>query len=210
MRYRRIPDQTVNRLAVYLRDLMLLSNEGVEHISSRKLAESLGVEAWQIRKDFSYFGELGTRGVGYDVKKLIRQVRRILRLDVIHKAALVGVGNLGRAVLAYPGFRAYGFHIAAAFDSDPEKVGQKVNEIEIEDVRNLDTMAERGIRMGIMAVPRHEAQKTADRLVEAGVKGILNFCPCYITIGRGVKVITVDIAMYLARLPYYMPGEGRK
>ncbi len=205
MRYYRIPDETVRRLPIYLRGLLFLAEQGQQNISSRKLADFLGVNSWQIRKDFSYFGAFGTRGVGYSIEKLIKQINKILKLDVGHKAALVGVGNLGSAVLIYPGFKTYGFDIAAAFDTNPKKVGRKIRNITIEDVSNLQTLKKRKPNLAIIAVPRDAAQQTADSLIKAGVKGILNFSPCYLTVPRKVKVITLDIAMDLARLPYYIP-----
>jgi redox-sensing transcriptional repressor len=201
MRYHKIPDEAVRRLPIYLRGLLFLSEEGQQSISSRDLADFLGANPWQIRKDFSYFGGFGTPGVGYNIEKLARQIRRILKLDVAHRAALVGVGNLGSIILAYPGFRIYGFDIAAAFDTDSKKICRKVNNITIEDVSNLRTLRKRKINIAIIAVPRDAAQGTADALVKAGVKGILNFSPCYITVPKKVKVITIDIAMDLARLP---------
>jgi redox-sensing transcriptional repressor len=207
MRYRKIPDETIRRLPIYLRGLLFLSEEGQQSISSRDLADFLRANPSQIRKDFSYFGDFGTPGVGYEVEKLAKQIKKILKLDVAHRAALVGVGNLGSAVLAYPGFRIYGFDIAAAFDVDSRKIGRKVNNITIEDVSNLWTLKRRNINIGIITVPRDAAQETADILVEAEVRCILNFSPCYITVPKKVKVITVDIAMDLARLPYYMPSS---
>jgi redox-sensing transcriptional repressor len=207
MRYHKIPDETIRRLPIYLRGLLFLSEEGQQRISSRDLADFLGANPSQIRKDFSYFGDFGTPGVGYEVEKLAKQIKKILKLDVAHRTALVGVGNLGSAVLAYPGFRIYGFDIAAAFDVDSRKIGRKVNNITIEDVSNLWTLKRRNINIGIITVPRDAAQETADILVEAEVKCILNFSPCYITVPKKVKVITVDIAMDLARLPYYMPSS---
>ena len=207
MRYRKIPDETIRRLPLYLRGLLVLSEQKQQRISSRSLAEFLSVNPWQIRKDFSYFGGFGTRGVGYDVKKLIKQIKKILKLDVVRRAALVGVGNLGSAVLAYSGFRVYGFDIAAAFDRDPKKIGKKVKGIPIEDVSKLRTLKKRNIDLGIIAVPCDAAQQTGEALVKAGVKGILNFSPCHITVPKKVKVITIDIAMDLARLPYYIPAS---
>jgi len=207
MRYHKIPDETVRRLSIYLRGLLFLSEQGQQNVSSRNLADFLGVNPWQIRKDFSYFGEFGTPGVGYKIENLVKQINKILKLDVVHKVALVGVGNLGSVVLAYPGFKIYGFDIAAAFDTNPQKIGRKVKNITIEDVSNLRTLKRRKINLGIIAVPREAAQETADALVKAGVKGILNFSPCYITVPKKVKVITIDIAMDLARLPYYMPAS---
>jgi len=205
MRYHKIPDETIRRLPVYLRGLLFLSEEGYKSVSSQKLADFLGLNAWQIRKDFSYFGAFGTPGVGYKIDKLVKQVKKILKLDVLKKAALVGVGNLGSAVLAYPGFGIYDFRVAAAFDNDPKKIGRKIENITIEDTSKLQTLKKRKISLAIIAVPRDSAQKTADALVKAGVKGILNFSPCHITVPKKVKVITIDIAMDLARLPYYIP-----
>jgi redox-sensing transcriptional repressor len=206
MRYHRIPDETIRRLPGYLRALVFSSEQGRERISSRTLADLVGVNPWQVRKDFSYFGDFGTRGVGYNVEKLAKQIRKILKLNIVQKAALVGVGNLGSAVLEHPGFGLYGFDIAVAFDVDPGKVGRKIKDVVIEDVSNLRTLKRRKIKLGIIAVPRRAAQETADKLVEAGVKGILNFSPRYIAVPKKVKVITIDIAMDLARLPYYIPA----
>ena len=206
MRYRKIPDETIRRLPVYLRGLLSLLQEGQNRISSHNLANYLAIYPWQIRKDFSYFGGFGTPGVGYDIKNLIKQINKILKLDIVNKAALVGVGNLGSAVLAYPGFAIYGFNIAAAFDKNPQKIGKKIKNVTIEDVSNLRTLKKRKIKLAIIAVPGDAAQLTATALVKAGVTGILNFSPCRITVPKRVKVISIDIAMDLARLPYYMPA----
>lgn len=206
MRYHKIPDETVRRLPIYLRGLMLSATQGREHISSKSLADFVGVNSWQIRKDFSYFGDFGTPGVGYNIERLAKQIKKILRLGVIRMAALVGVGDLGSALLAYPGFRTYGLDIVAAFDVDPKKIGRIVNEVKIENITRIGTLQERGISLGIVAVPQAAGQFTVDKLVEAGVRGILNFAPCKVDAPRRVKIITLDIAMELARLPYYMPA----
>ncbi|MFA5238654.1 MAG: redox-sensing transcriptional repressor Rex [Phycisphaerae bacterium] len=206
MRYHKIPDETVRRLPLYLRGLQSLLEKGQNSISSKGLADFLGVNPWQIRKDFSYFGDFGTRGVGYKVEHLVKQIRKILKLGAVRKAALVGVGNLGLAVMAYQGFKVYGFEVVAAFDVDSKKIGKKINNITIENVSNIKTLKKRKINLGIIAAPREAAQGTAEALVKAGVKGILNFSPCYITVPGKIKVITIDIAMDLARLPYYMPS----
>jgi redox-sensing transcriptional repressor len=207
MRYSRIPEETIRRLPIYLRGLLLKSEQGQKNISSRNLADYVGVNPCQIRKDFSYFGDFGTRGVGYNVEKLAKEIKRILKLDVIQKAVLVGVGNLGSAILAYPGFGIYGLDVAAAFDVNPKKVGRKIKNITIENVSKLWTLKKRKIKLAVMAVPRQAAQETANALVKAGVKGILNFSPCHITVPKKVKAITIDIATDLARLPYYMPAS---
>jgi len=207
MKNRRIPDETIRRLPIYLRGLLFLQEKGRKNISSSDLAEFIGTYPWQIRKDFSYFGGFGVRGIGYNIEKLEKEIKKILKLNVVQKAALVGVGNLGSAFLTYPGFEIYGFAVAAAFDINPKKVGRKINHIIIKNVSDIQTLKKRRIKLGIIAVPQQAAQDTADKLVKAGITGILNFSPCYITVPKRVKVITIDIAMDLARLPYYMPDN---
>jgi len=206
MRYHRIPDETVRRLPIYLRGLMFSSGQGREHISSRSLAEFVGVHSWQIRKDFSYFGDFGTPGVGYNIQRLAKEIKKILRLNAVRQAALIGVGDLGSALLAYPGFATYGLDIVAAFDVDKKKIGRTANGVEIESVDQLGSLPGREITLAIVAVPGAAAQATVDKLVDVGVKGILNFAPCRVAAPKRVKVITLDIAMELARLPYYMPA----
>jgi redox-sensing transcriptional repressor len=131
-------------LPIYLRGLLFLSEEGQQSISSRDLADFLGANPWQIRKDFSYFGGFGTPGVGYNIEKLARQIKKILKLDVVHRAALVRVGNLGSIILAYPGFRIYGFDIVAAFDTDSKKNGRKVNTITADLIKVIDLARQLG------------------------------------------------------------------
>ena len=205
MRYGRIPDETIRRLPIYLRGLLFLSERDLKSKSSDKLADFIGINPGQIRKDFSYFGNFGRRGVGYNIEKLEKEIKRILKLNKVQKAALIGVGNLGSAILAYPGFGIYGFKVAVAFDNNPKKVGRKIKDISIESVSKLCTLKQRKIKLAIIAVPRQAAQETADKLVKTGIKGILNFSPCYISVPKKVKIITLDMAMDLARLPYYMP-----
>jgi len=207
MRYRRVPDETIKRLPIYLRRAIHLSERGVTCVSSKELASFLGVTPWQIRKDLSYFGGFGTRGVGYNVKNLVSRIREILKLDVVRKAALVGVGNLGSAILAFPGFLPFWLEIAAAFDIDKRKVGKKRNGLVVEDVALLGTLKERRIDLGIIAVPGEAAQNVTNDLIKVGVKAILNFAPRYIEVPKSVKVITIDIALYLARLPYYVSSK---
>lgn len=174
-------------------------------MNSKVLAEIVQVNPWQIRKDLSYFGGFGTPGVGYDIKKLSCQLRDILNLKNTHKTALVGVGDLGSALLGYSGFSQLGFEIVSAFDVSTKKVGKIKNNVNVEDISKLKTLKRKGIRLAIIAVPVKAAQETADKLVRAGVVGILNFTPSYLVVPKTVKVISIDIAMDIARLPYYLP-----
>jgi redox-sensing transcriptional repressor len=204
MRYRKIPDETIRRLPVYLRGLQYFLQQGRRSVSSTSIAGFLHVTAAQIRKDFSYFGDFGTRGVGYNVETLRKQIRTILKLSSTSGAALIGAGNLGMALLAYPGFGTYGFEIVAVFDNDPTKIGKEISGVRIEDIARIDDLKRRGIKLAIIAVPAEAAQDVADEVIAAGVSGILNFAPRYLTVPKKVKVITIDIAMELGRLPYYM------
>ena len=206
MRYHKIPDETIRRLPIYLRALLLLSEKEQQNISSKLLAEFLGFNSAQIRKDFSYFGGFGTRGVGYETNELIKNIKKILKLNIVRKTALVGVGNLGSAILQYSGFKVYGLEIKAAFDISPSKIGKVINGIKIESASKLSGLKRRKIKLAILSVPRNAAQETADILINAGVSGILNLSPARLVVPSNVKVIALNIAMYLARLPYYMPG----
>lgn len=197
-------------MPIYLRGAVHLLRKGVQSTSSRELTSLVGGSPWQVRKDFSYFGgDFGTPGVGYEISHLVKHINRILKLDTVHKAALVGVGKLGVALLGFSGFKTYGFEISAAFDIDKKKVGRTVGRVVVEDVSRLPTLRNRGISLAIIAVPGEPAQRIADELFNAGVRGILNFSPCYISAPKRVKIITIDIAMDLVRLPYYLPSTGR-
>jgi len=180
-----------------------MSQHGISSVSSNKLADFVSIHPWQIRKDFSYFGDFGTPGVGYDIENLSIQIKKILKLDTTHKTVLVGVGNLGSAIMSYTGFGIYGFEIVAAFDNDTDKIGSRINNILVEDISMLSTLGKRLIDMAIIAVPEQAAQSVADLLVLTGIKGILNFSPRRIIVPKKIKVITIDIATDLARLPYY-------
>jgi redox-sensing transcriptional repressor len=204
MKYRKIPDETIRRMPMYLRAFSLLKTEERDTISSRQLAQRLHMNPPQIRKDLSYFGAFGTRGIGYPVAAMADRIRGILKLDTPQKAALIGAGRLGNAIASYPGFAAFGFDIAAIFDNAQSKIGQAIGEIVVEDIARIDTIRDRRIHLAIVAVPAIAAQAIADKLVEAGVKGILNLSPCYLEVPKRVKVVTIDIAMELGILPYYM------
>ncbi|MCI0498420.1 MAG: redox-sensing transcriptional repressor Rex [Planctomycetales bacterium] len=204
MKYHKIPQETIRRMPMYLRAFSLLKTEEQPTISSRQLALRLHLNPPQIRKDLSYFGAFGTRGIGYPVAATAERLRGILKLDVPQKAALVGAGRLGNAIASYPGFATFGFEIAAIFDNADSKIGQTVGKIVVEDTARIGTIRNRGIHLAILAVPAEAAQAVADKLVAAGAKGILNLSPCYLEVPRRVKVVTIDIAMELGTLPYYM------
>jgi len=205
MRSRPIPEETVGRLFGYLRALLCLANEGVQTVSSQILAKASQVKPSTIRKDFSYFGGFGKRGVGYDVNRLVEEIRSILNLDKLVKVALVGVGNIGKALLMYSGLRQEGFEIVAAFDSSSDKVGQRIGNVAIEDMGNLEERIEaEGIKVGIVAVPVSAAPQVAQRLAKGGVKAILSFAPCPLNMPDDVRVACVDLATEMARLVYYL------
>src|SRR2546421_210181 len=172
---RRIPEATVARLPVYLRCLLEMNDSTTITVSSERLAELAGVNAAKVRKDLSFLGSYGTRGVGYDVDQLLHEISRELGLTQDWPVAIVGLGNLGRALANYRGFGARGYQVVAAFDSDPDKIGRPVAHLVIESLDDLPSVvAERKVAIGIIATPAPAAQEVADRLAEAGVHSILN------------------------------------
>ena len=205
MRYHKIPDETVRRLPIYLRGLLFLHDQNQPNVSSSELAEVTHLKSPLIRKDFSYFGEFGTSGVGYNIERLVKEIRKILKLNVSHKVALIGAGNLGSAILKYAGFKRYGFEIVAIFDNSAKKVGRKIENLKIENISKIKSIKKRKIDIAILAVPGPAADDVVDELVKAGVNGILNFTPRYLDVPKKVKVKSVDIAMDLLCLPYYQP-----
>lgn len=201
-----IPLPAVRRLSLYLRQLETLAREGIGTVSSKELGQTLGLTDAQVRKDLAYFGQFGHPGIGYRVDDVIRRVRHILGTDKTWHAALVGVGNLGQALAAYGGFVEKGFRLVAVFDSDGAKISQPVtglNDICVQPMSELDaTVAKRGILLGIIAIPAEHAQSVADRLVKAGVRGILNFAPTALTVPETVAVSSVDLAVKLEQLSF--------
>jgi redox-sensing transcriptional repressor len=210
MRYHKIPEETVRRLPLYLRASLELAKQGADRMSSQRLADHLVLTPWLIRKDLSYFGDLGKRGVGYDPQTLVCRIKKILRLDVTRSAVLVGAGKLGSALLEYGGFSRYGLEIVAAFDCDRARVGRTIGGVRVEHVNKLRTLEGRDIDMGIIAVPEGSAQEVVNTIMKAGIRGILSFSPRHIVTPKKVKVITIDIAMDLARLPYYLSGNRKQ
>ncbi|MGH2829232.1 MAG: redox-sensing transcriptional repressor Rex [Actinomycetota bacterium] len=208
MRERAIPEATVARLPLYLRSLVEMHEKGLATVSSEGLADAAGVNSAKVRKDLSYLGSYGTRGVGYDVEYLIYQISRELGLTQDWNCVIVGVGNLGHALANYRGFTARGFRIVALVDSDEKKVGEKVGDLEIEHFEDLERIAkERQVSIGIIATPAPAAQDAADRLVAAGVQSVLNFAPAVIVVPDDVSLRKVDLSIELQILSFY---EQRK
>jgi redox-sensing transcriptional repressor len=204
LKFRKIPAETIRRMPRYLRAFSLLGQEGQAYISSQALAGQLHLNPPQIRKDLSYFGDFGTRGVGYPVSDTAQRIREILKLDVAQKAALIGAGRLGTAIASYPGFAMFGFDIAAIFDNSPAKIGKKLAGLIVQDIRDISSIAEKEIRLAILAVPSESAQACATLLVDSGVRGILNLSPSWLKVPKRVKVVSIDLAMELGTLLYYL------
>lgn len=201
---RKIPDATVARLPLYLRSLLELAGEKITTISSERLAELAGVNAAKVRKDLSYLGSYGTRGVGYDVDYLLFQMRRSLGLTQDWPVVIVGVGNLGQALANYGGFGDRGYPVVALIDAAAETVGKVINDITVRHISDLpDVVAELAIAIGIIATPGSVAQEVADALVAADVGSILNFAPTVISVPDGVSLRKVDLAVELQILSFY-------
>jgi len=204
----RIPDATVARLPLYRRSLLDLAGRRVATVSSEQLAEMAGVNAAKVRKDLSYLGSYGTRGVGYDVQFLVFEIERKLGLTTESPVVIVGLGNLGQALANYGGFQERGFPIVALVDADPAKVGQPIGDLFVESIDDLAAaVAERAIAVGIIATPARAAQEVADRLVAAGVRSILNFAPTVIAVPDDVPLRKVDLATELQILSFYQQRE---
>ncbi|HWL96532.1 MAG TPA: redox-sensing transcriptional repressor Rex [Nocardioidaceae bacterium] len=205
---RGIPEATVARLPVYLRALTALSERGIASASSEDLATSAGVNSAKLRKDLSYLGSYGTRGVGYDVEYLRYQIAREIGLTQDWPVVIVGIGNLGHALANYSGFASRGFRVASLVDADPDRVGDRVGDLTIESYADLDTIvADNGVAIGVIATPAHAAQPVCDDLVAAGVTSILNFAPAVLNVPAGVDVRKVDLSIELQILAYH---EQRK
>jgi redox-sensing transcriptional repressor len=208
-----VSELTTNRLSVYLRCLTQLDASGVKTISSQALAEQFHLNAAQIRKDLAYFGEFGVRGVGYYVRDLERHLRQILGLHRKLRIAILGAGNLGLALADYPGFRQEGFEIAALFDNQAAKVGQKSRSgIPILDIQDLKKSARRDrVSIAVVAVPAQSAQRVVDLAVASGIKAILNFSPGALQVPADVKLKSVDLTVSLESLSFYLArGEEDK
>ena len=204
MSARAIPEATVQRLPVYLRILVDMAGRSTTTISSEALAASAGVNSAKVRKDLSFLGSYGTRGVGYDVDCLIHQISRALGLTHDWSTAIVGLGNLGQALAHYGGFGQRGFRIAALLDVDRDLVGQRMAGLEVLHVDEIERVVkEEEIAIGILAVPERSAQEVADRMVAAGIGSILNFAPTLLSVPDHVSLRKVDLSIELQVLSFY-------
>lgn len=199
----KIPEATIIRLSVYSRYLARCDRRGIVTISSNEIAEGVGVSSAQVRKDLAYFGEFGTRGVGYNVKDLHRHIMKILGLNQKWPLVIVGAGNLGTALSMYGGFRERGFHVVGIFDDDPNKIGYKLNGVEVYPVSKLkEVVAEGNAKIGVITVPALAAQEVANQLIEAGVKALLNFAPIVLNVPPEIELRNVDLSVNLEILTF--------
>jgi redox-sensing transcriptional repressor len=205
------PKAVIGRVSLYLRQLEALDRQGATTVSSSQLGAALGINNSQVRKDLAFFGQFGYPGIGYRIEELSAALRRILGIDRDWPLVLVGLGNLGRALLRYRGFRSRRFHIVALFDNDPAKIGQTIDGLTVEPLEMLRrTITGRGIALAILSVPAEGAQWVADLLVASGVQGILNFAPVPLNVPPSVSVVAVDLSVQLEHLAYKLqntPGE---
>ncbi len=204
-----VPEVVIDRLPVYARTLALLEAEGRQVVSSRELGDELGVTPAQIRKDLSYFGRFGKQGRGYNVERLGGELKRILGLEQEWLMVLVGVGNLGRAILSYRGFAPEGFKIVAAFDAHSDTVGRVVGGIRVYSSKNLPQFLKNNpADIGIVAVSAGAAQEVADVLVECGIKGILNYAPVALRVPEGTQIKDIEPVLALQSMTYYLKGPS--
>lgn len=204
-----IPEVVIERLPVYARALAALQARGLDVVSSQDLGDQLGVTPAQIRKDLSYFGRFGKQGRGYNVNRLMDELRQILGLDRSWAMVLIGVGQLGRAILHYGGFGPQGFHVVEAFDASPEQIGQQIGTASIRDVADLpDYLSRAHIDIGIVSVPGQYAQGVIDALVAGGVRAILNYAPISAQVPTGVHIRQIDPVLALQSMTYYLKATS--
>lgn len=197
------PKAVIGRLSLYLRQLESFHRQGLTTVSSNQLGEPLSIKNAQVRKDLAFFGQFGHPGIGYRIDELIAALRRVIGIDREWPLALVGVGNLGRALLKYRGFRSRGFQIAALFDNDPRKLGQKHEGLVVEPLDALrKTIALHKISLAILCVPAEPAQRVADQLVTSGIQGIFNFAPVPLIVPPAINIMAIDLSVQLENLAY--------
>ena len=205
---RKISESTVRRLALYLRYLEQSEGQGLATISSQELAKRGGTTSAQVRKDLSFFGSFGKRGLGYSVAELGTKIRDILGLQRNYRVVLVGAGKIGGALVAYQGFRQRGFNVAAIYDRDPKKIGARWNGLVVRDIRHLETdLKKEPTDIAIVSTPAEAAQDVVDRLVKMGVKAILNFAPAQLNVPADVTLKSVNMALELETLSYALANR---
>jgi redox-sensing transcriptional repressor len=205
---RKIAESTVRRLSLYLRFLEEFEGQGVETVSSEALAARGGTTSAQVRKDLSFFGSFGKRGLGYSVSELVQRLREILGLGRNYQVAMIGAGKIGSALVQYRGFLQRGFEIAAIFDSDPAKVGRAWNGLTVRDVKDLETVLRlHPVEIAVIVTPAEAAQPVTDRCVALGVKAILNFAPVQLVVPDDVVVKTVNLALELETLSFALTNR---
>jgi len=203
----KIPSSSIHRISLYYRALLSLKSAGV--ISSKELADLTECSAAQIRRDLAYFGQFGRPGAGYGIEKLKEELKKILGIDRNWAVALVGIGNLGSALLAYKGFKKQGFNIRYAFDNNSKKIGKSKQGIKIIDIKKLKATIKPGtINMAIIAVPQASAQEVTDTLVSSGVNAILNFAPVMLKVPKKIKLLNIDLSMELETLTYFLQRKN--
>jgi redox-sensing transcriptional repressor len=203
-----IPKVVSKRLSFYLRELEFLMMMNTTTISSQQLSARLGLTSSQVRKDLAHFGQFGYPGLGYNVETLVKRIKKILGRDKVWPVVLVGCGNLGRALVHYKGFQESGFHITAAFDNAQHKIGKRIGNLVIHSKNELAGIIEKKKAMlGILAVPSAAAQGVTDKLVAAGIKGILNFSHITIKVPKGVNYVCVDLAVQMEHLIFGLSGK---
>ncbi len=206
-----VPAAVVNRLSMYLRELQHLLSDGKETTSSSQLGRQLGFTDAQVRKDLAHFGHFGHPGIGYRCDELVEAIRKILGTDREWRVALVGVGNLGRALLGYRGFHRQGFRLVAAFDTDSAIVGTEIEGVPIHPLSQLaELVSQQQVELGLVAVPASDAQAVTDQLVSAGVGGILNFAPVTLKVPEGVSKVGVDLARELEQVTFAVANRLRE
>ncbi|MFN8381466.1 MAG: redox-sensing transcriptional repressor Rex [Anaerolineales bacterium] len=205
MNAEKIPDIIIGRLPVYLRALQRMADNGIKTTSSQELGEHVGISAAQIRKDISQFGEFGKQGTGYSIAYLLDKLREILKVDRIWDVTLIGAGDMGHALANYQGFQNRGFHIVSIFDNNKEKIGIKIGDFTVQDSdKMIESIKAANVKIAMLTVPAPAAQGVADKLVQAGVRAILNYAPISLNVPNNVKVQYIDPATHLQRMTYYL------
>ena len=208
MNDKKTPDIIIGRLPVYLRTLQRMQSEGRKITSSQELGERLGISAAQIRKDLSHFGEFGKQGTGYHIEYLVEQLEKILHVDHEWEIVVIGAGDIGSAIARYKGFKNRGFRISMIFDSDPAKIGTRIGDFSVKDIKDLIREVRKAkIQIAMIAVPADKAQEVTDSLIEAGIKAILNYAPINLNTPEDVHVQYIDPSIHLQRMTYYLSPD---